>query len=124
MEVIVMNISKSLKNKIITQYIDALNNEYMRAISLQRTIRDDLRTKILITFDRISKRSFQNISRNFIRLCNALYDKSHEIDSHKYYVLSKDYAEYFKILCEIYIESMSLTTNKDKKYYQKLLEEY
>jgi hypothetical protein len=109
---------------MITHFVDILNNEYMRVLSLQRTIRPDLREKILVTFDRISKRSFQNISRNFVRLCNALYDKSHEIDSHKYFVLSKDYAEYFKILCEIYIESMSLTVNTDKKYYQKLLEAY
>lgn len=119
-----MNISKSLKTKMITQYLGVLDKECMRALSLQRTIRPDLRMKILVTFDRISKRSFQNISRNFIRLCNALYDKSHEIDSHKYFVLSKDYAEYFKILCEIHIESLSLTVNKDKNYYQKLLEEY
>ena len=119
-----MNISKSLKNKMIIRYLGALDYEYMRALSLQRTIRPDLKKKILVTFDRINKRLFQNISRNFICLCNALCDKSHEIDSHKYYVLSKDYAEYFKILCDIYVESLSLTVNKDKKYYQKLLKEY
>ena len=119
-----MNISESVKTKMLIHYADILNNEYMRALSLQNTIRPDLRVKILTTFDRISKRSFRNISRNFIRLCNALHNKSREIDSHKFYVLSKDYMVYLKILLALYVESLNLTVNSDKKYYQKLLAEY